>query len=142
MLAEPAAVGTVLVPHHPPIAPIDSPLLGSVNLADADRLGSVVRGSDVRALLCGHFHLQLTGTLAGVPVWVTPGVVTRIDRTAPPRLERAVLGASATVVDLDVSGGPMFHALHARDPRAGTTAYLVDAPSGADAVEEEDRLIS
>ncbi|HEY3505021.1 MAG TPA: metallophosphoesterase [Actinocatenispora sp.] len=140
VLAEPAAAGTVVILHHPPIAPIDSPLLGSVNLRDADRLASLVQGSDVRVLLCGHFHLQLTGSLAGVPVWVTPGVITRIDRTAPPHLERAVLGASATVVDLGVPGGPMFHTLHARDSRAGTAVYLVDAVSGADAVEEDDRL--
>lgn len=137
ILATPAAAGTVVVLHHPPIAPVDSPLLGSANLRDVDRLAHALRDTDVQAVLCGHFHLQLSGTIAGVPVWVTPGVATRIDRTAPPHLERAVLGASATVVDLGVPGGPMFQTLHARDPRAGTTAYLVEAVSGVDAVEDD-----
>lgn len=60
-------------------------------------------------------------------VWATPGVVTRIDLTAPPRAVRAVSGASATVVDLSGPFSPSFHLLHARDPRAGEEAYVVDA---------------
>lgn len=136
VLREPAAGGSLVVLHHPPIAPTDSPILGSANLRDADGLAAAITGTDVRAVLCGHFHQQMSGFLAGVPVWVTPGVLTRIDLTAPPHLERAVLGASASVVDLGVPGGPMFRTLHARDPRAGETAYLVDAVSGVDVADE------
>ncbi|MCW3818237.1 metallophosphoesterase [Micromonospora sp. DR5-3] len=132
VLARPAEAGTVVVLHHPPIALPFSPLMGSVNLRDAEQLAAAVAGGDVRAVLCGHYHLQLSGSLAGVPVWVTPGVVTRIDLTAPPRLERAVTGAGASVVDLGGPGSPMFHTLHARDPQAGRQVYLVDAVSGVD----------
>lgn len=136
VLARPAEAGTVIVLHHPPVALPSSPLMASVNLRDAARLAEVVAGTDVRAILCGHYHLQLSGSLGGAPVWVTPGVVSRIDLTAPPALERAVTGAGATVVDLGGPGSPMFHTLHARDPRAGRQVYLVDAVSGADVPAE------
>ncbi|MEU8079225.1 metallophosphoesterase [Catellatospora citrea] len=136
VLAQPAAAGSVLVLHHPPIAVPTSPIMDVVNLRNGVELADAVAGSDVRAILCGHFHLQLSGLLRGIPVWVTPGVVTRIDFTAPPRWERAVLGAGATVVDLGGPASPLFHLLQARDPRAGEQVYLVDALSGDDVVEE------
>jgi Icc protein len=132
VLSRPAPAGSVVVLHHPPIALPSSELMPRVNLRNAARLAETLAGGDVQAVLCGHFHLQLSGGLAGIPVWVTPGVVTRIDLTAPPHLERAVLGAGATVVDLGGPFSPMFHTVHARDPRAGTQVYLVDARSGAD----------
>ncbi|MFD2077969.1 3',5'-cyclic AMP phosphodiesterase CpdA [Actinopolymorpha cephalotaxi] len=137
VLAEPAAAGTVLVLHHPPIAVPTSPIMDTVNLRNAGDLADAVQGTDVHAILCGHFHLQLSGLLRGIPVWVTPGVVTRIDFTAPPRWERAVVGAGATVVDLGGPASPLFHVLHARDPRAGEQVYLVDAVSGEDVVGEK-----
>lgn len=77
-------------------------------------------------LLTGHFHLQLFGLLVSVPVWVTPGVVNRIDLTTAPGTERAVRGASASLVELGGATGPMFHTLHARDPRAHETVYELD----------------
>ncbi|MEU4620294.1 hypothetical protein AB0G04_10000 [Actinoplanes sp. NPDC023801] len=121
-----------MVLHHPPVALPSSELMPLVNLRNAEQLAVALAGSDVRAVLCGHFHLQLSGTLAGIPVWVTPGVVTRIDLTAPPHLERAVRGAGATIVDLGGPFSPMFHTVHARDAQAGSQVYLVDALSGAD----------
>jgi Icc protein len=137
ILTDPAPAGSVVVLHHPPIALAASPWQPLVNLRDARQLGEILAGTDVRAVLCGHYHLQLSGSINGVPVWVTPGVVTRIDLTAPPHLERAVKGAAATVVDLDGTGSPMFHTLHARDPHAGEQVYLVDGLSGA-AVDYEE----
>ncbi|MEU1618874.1 hypothetical protein ABZ479_16460 [Streptomyces sp. NPDC005722] len=80
----------------------------------------------MRLVLCGHFHLQLFGHLGPVPVWVTPGVLSRIDLTGPQGTERAVRGASSTLVDLGGPYAPLFHVLHARDPRAGETVYELD----------------
>jgi hypothetical protein len=77
-------------------------------------------------VLTGHYHLQLFGLLASVPVWVTPGVVNRIDLTTPPGTERAVRGASASLVELGGPASPMFHIFHARDPRAHETVYELD----------------
>ncbi len=86
--------------------------------------------------------MQLTGHLCGVPVWVTPGVVTRIDLTAPRGLVRAVRGASATAVDLGGPFSPSFHVIHARDPEAGRQVYLVDGITWAqvDGEDEETAL--
>lgn len=69
-----------------------------VGLRDPDELAAVLDGVDVRIVLGAHYHLQLAGRLGAVPVWVTPGVVTRIDLTAPTGLERAVRGAGASLV--------------------------------------------
>lgn len=122
LLAEPAPAGSILALHHPPIAAPAWEYMARLGLRKPERLAARLNGSDVRAILCGHFHLQLAGSLSGIPVWVTPGVVTRVDHTKP---MRAVLGASATVVDL-LDTGPVFLTLQARDPRAGEQVYVVD----------------
>lgn len=129
LLVQPSPAGSVVVLHHPPIA-LDREPQNSVGLHNASELAEAIDGSDVQVVLCGHFHAQITGRLGSVPVWVGPGIVTRIDLTAPSGLDRAVRGAAATVVDLGGPYSPMFHVLHARDPRAGQTVYLVDANSG------------
>jgi hypothetical protein len=89
-------------------------------------LADAIRGSDVGLILCGHFHLQICGRIESATVWVTPGVVNRIDLAVPPGTERAVRGASATLVQLGTPHSPLFHTLHARDPRAGQTVYELD----------------
>jgi len=136
LLATPAERGTVLVFHHPPLRVGSLPLVEKVSLQDIEPLAEVIRGTDVRAILTGHLHFQLSGSLAGVPVWVTPGVVTRIDTTAPPHLVRGVLGPGATVVELDGVTAPTFHTLVARDPRAGEQVYLYEVETGEDVPAE------
>lgn len=91
VLATPAPMGSVLVLHHPPIA-LDVEVQHALGLRNPGELADAIRGTDVRLILCGHFHLQLSGHLESVPVWVTPGVVGRVDLTAPPGTERAVRG--------------------------------------------------
>jgi Icc protein len=137
VLASPAPDGTLLVFHHPPLELASIPWVAKVSLQNTPDLEEVVRGSDVRAILTGHLHFQLGGQLAGVPVWVTPGVVTRIDTTAPPHMVRGVLGAGATVVDLAGQTAPTFHQLVARDPRAGEHVYAYDAATGEDLPDDE-----
>lgn len=127
VLSVPAEHGTVLAFHHPPISLDISAMQQVFGLRDPGGLAAAIRGSDVRVLLTGHFHLQLFGLLdASVPVWVTPGVVNRIDLTTVPGTERAVRGASASLVELGGATGPMFHTFHARDPRAHETVYELD----------------
>jgi 3',5'-cyclic AMP phosphodiesterase CpdA len=118
LLSRPAPAGSVVILHHPPITPDREPLR-SANLRNAADLEAALDGSDVRAVLCGHFHSQLAGRLGEVPVWAGPGILTRIDWFAPSGIGRAVRGAAATVVDLDGPGAPMFYVLQARDPLAG-----------------------
>jgi Icc protein len=136
VLSSPAPNGTVLVFHHPPLHLASVPYVAKVVLQDIEDLANAVRGSDVRAILTGHLHFQLTGYLTGIPVWVTPGIVTRIDPTGPANLVRSVLGAGATEVELPDGGSPTFHLLIARDERAGEQVYLYDAQSGEDKSEE------
>ncbi|KUN21183.1 metallophosphoesterase [Streptomyces antibioticus] len=135
VLSTPAGHGTVLAFHHPPIA-LDNPLQQVFGLRNPADLADVLRGGDVRVVLTGHFHLQLFGLLESVPVWVTPGVVNRIDLTAAPGTERAVRGASASLVVLGGPSGPLFHTLHARDPRAHETVYELDADRVRSLVEQ------
>jgi 3',5'-cyclic-AMP phosphodiesterase len=135
VLAQPAPAGSIVVLHHPPIS-LMSPWMQAIVLQNAEVLGTALAGTDVRAVLCGHLHLQLSGNLNGVPVWVTPGIVTRADLTAPGHLLRAVKGAGATVVDLGGPFSPMFHTLQARDPDAGALVYLVDGMTLAEVDEE------
>ena len=140
VLAGPARAGSVLTFHHPPVQVPASVFVATGGLRNAGDLAGVVAGSDVQAILCGHYHLQLTGQLRGVPVWVTPGVVTRIDLTAPAELVRAVRGAGASVVDLGGPFSPSFHVIHARDPEIGKQVYLADGVTWAPVGSEEEHL--
>jgi hypothetical protein len=110
---------------------------------NAAELGAVIAGTDVQALLCGHFHLQFTGSLNGVPVWVTPGIVTRADLTSPASVLRVVKGAGASVVELGGPYSPMFHTLRARDPEAGAVVYRLNLETGENvsADEEADAVV-
>lgn len=123
VLADPAPEGTIVAFHHPPVFVPHVRDHEWAGLRNGDELAAVIAGTDVQLVLCGHFHLQLFGQLAGVPVWSTPGVVTRIDLTAPEGMVRAVRGASATLVDLGGPHSPVLHTLHARDPEQGRAAY-------------------
>ncbi|GAB3935954.1 metallophosphoesterase [Kribbella albertanoniae] len=130
-LATPAPSGSIVVLHHPPVSLDAVAFMRSVVLQQPEELGRALAGTDVHAVLCGHLHHQLTGRLGQTPVWVTPGVITRIDLTAPPALARGVLGAGATVIDLGGPSDPMFHTLQARTPATGQEVYVYNAVTAA-----------
>lgn len=77
-LSEPAADGTVLVVHHPPIWST-TPMSELVALREPQRLAAVICGTDVRLVLSGHTHRVSAGTLAGIPVWVSPATGSHAD---------------------------------------------------------------
>ncbi|MBL7257651.1 metallophosphoesterase family protein [Paractinoplanes lichenicola] len=135
-LSTPAPHGTVLAFHHPPIGLPGVEVQHKLGLLNPEALAEAIRGRDVRLILTGHFHLQLFGLLESVPVWVTPGVITRIDLTGLPGTERAVRGASATLVDLSTPHSPLLHVLHARDPHAGETAHELSAEALSAVLDE------
>lgn len=134
-LSEPAPGGSIVILHHPPVSVPPIGYMESVALQRPEELGRVIAQSDVHVVLCGHLHHQLSGSVGGKPVWVTPGVVTRIDLTAPSHAMRGVLGASASVIDVDTDVPPTFRLLHARDRRAGEEVYDFDPVSGAQVLE-------
>lgn len=136
LLRDRAPAGTILALHHPPVSTPTGPWMTELGLHNGDELAAAVAGTEVAAILCGHFHLQISGQVGGIPVWVTPGVVTRADLTAPPYAYRAVNGASATVIDLGGPFSPSFHTVHARDPQAGKEVYVVDPITGKAMTED------
>lgn len=66
-LADPAPDGTLLVMHHAPL-PVVQDAAALWSLREPDAVARLVRGSDVRGILSGHFHQSGWGTFAGVPV--------------------------------------------------------------------------
>ncbi|WP_406290093.1 metallophosphoesterase [Embleya sp. NBC_00896] len=98
-LAEPAAGGTVLGLHHPPI-PTPLAFLERLSLKDPGRLGRAIAGTDVRIVLTGHNHHATCGVLAGVPVWAAPAVAYRADVFPPAGTYQGVTGVGYTRVDL------------------------------------------
>jgi Icc protein len=61
--------GTILVMHHPPVPPVQSPALLS-ELRDQVRLAEILQGSDVVGILSGHTHHTVFSTFANIPVSV------------------------------------------------------------------------
>ncbi len=93
-LVEPAEHGSVLVMHHPPLR-YRSPVMRLLDFDDPARLTSALRGTDVRAILCGHLHVTSFGVLGGIPVFVA-GAVSYTDDAGAPRDElMAVDGAQS-----------------------------------------------
>ena len=82
VLAEPAADGTLLALHHPPLpSPVE--IMAILELQNMQRLADVVRGTDVRGILAGHLHHAMSGTFAGIPVSVAAATCYTIDASAP-----------------------------------------------------------
>jgi Icc protein len=90
----------VLALHHPPL-PV--PMLRAaelIELQDQHRLAEVVRDSDVRAIVGGHFHFTSWSTFVGIPVSVASASCYTAD---PAPLDRFVSG---------VDGHQAFTVLH------------------------------
>ncbi|MCG5215681.1 metallophosphoesterase [Streptosporangium sp. KLBMP 9127] len=64
--------------HHPPI-PLGLPYVDEIRLGEAHRLAEVLgRHPSAAALLVGHAHTAASGTFAGLPLRVAPGVVSTL----------------------------------------------------------------
>lgn len=101
-LAAPAERGTVVVVHHPPVR-AQTDLLQALALDEQDgrELIEIVRGTDVRVILAGHYHLPVTEYVAGVPVTVAPGVTNLSCAFGDPAEEAAVNGYGGSVVTIE-----------------------------------------
>ncbi|WP_309648347.1 metallophosphoesterase [Nocardioides sp.] len=117
LLATPAEHGTVIAMHHPPI-PL--PMLRAaeiIELVEQDRLAEVVRGTDVRSIVGGHFHFSTYSQFAGVPVSVASASCYTSD---PAPVERFVSG---------VDGHQAFTMMHVYADRiVHTIVPLAQAP--------------
>lgn len=101
-LSQPAPNGSIVVLHHPPV-PARTPLLHTMELLNPDALADVLDGTDVRLILAGHFHHQLTGSLRGTPVLVAPGVANCTDPTTAPDVQRTLVASGGTLIELTAS---------------------------------------
>ena len=97
-LETPARHGTLLAVHHPPIP---SPIrrMTRIMLRDPERLANVIEDSDVRLVISGHYHHEEVGTLAGVPVWVSPASAYRMDVLSRD-VDRKVPGAALSLIEI------------------------------------------
>ncbi len=95
VLATPAAHGTILALHHPPIPSPLVPAAEIIELLETERLAGVVRGSDVRAIIGGHYHFTSHSTFAGIPVSVAAATCYTVDPAPLDRLISAVDGHQA-----------------------------------------------
>jgi 3',5'-cyclic AMP phosphodiesterase CpdA len=95
VLATPAAHGTILALHHPPIPSPLVPAAEIIELHDTPRLAEVLHGSDVRAILGGHYHFTSHSTFAGIPVSVAAATCYTVDTAPLDRLISAVDGHQA-----------------------------------------------
>jgi 3',5'-cyclic AMP phosphodiesterase CpdA len=103
-LAVPSAQGSVVVVHHSPL-PAPTVLHEALRLQDPADLLDALAGSDVRAVLSGHYHHPFAATLpSGVAAFIAPGVANRNDVLVAPGRERAVRGSGALLVELDEEG--------------------------------------
>lgn len=94
--------GTIVALHHPPLpSPIDP--LTEISLRDPDRLGAAIEGSDVRLVLCGHYHHEASGMLGRTPVWVSPATAYRVDVTRTQVLA-GIPGVAFSRIDLSPGG--------------------------------------
>lgn len=126
ILEVPAANGTVIALHHPPV-PATSALLAALELTTPDALLEVCAASDVRVILCGHYHHALATRAHGIPIVVAPGVANSSDPIAPAGTERAVVGSGFAVIDLPVEGEPRTIFLPVPSPEDGEEVFHLDA---------------
>ena len=95
ILATAAEHGTILALHHPPIPSPLVPAAEIIELLDTERLAAVLRGTDVRAILGGHYHFTSHSTFAGIPVSVAAATCYTTDTAPLDRLISAVDGHQA-----------------------------------------------
>ncbi|HEX7739308.1 MAG TPA: metallophosphoesterase [Marmoricola sp.] len=109
-LATPAEHGTILAMHHPPIAVPATPVAALIELHDQQALADAIAGSDVRAIIGGHFHYSSYSTFAGVPVSVASATCYTMDLAPDRRLISGVDGHQAfTLLHLYADHGDALH---------------------------------
>jgi Icc protein len=117
LLSAPAEHGTILAMHHPPIPVPTLEPAAIIELQDQELLADVIRGSDVRQILGGHFHYTSHSTFAGIPVSVAAASCYTTD---PAPVDRLISG---------VDGHQAFNTVHVYDDRiVHTVIPIPEAP--------------
>ena len=113
-LREPAPLGTIVALHHPPIPSPMVPLEAYIELADQPSLAAVIEGTDVRAVIGGHYHHTSVSTFAGVPVSVAAATCYTLDMAPRERLISSI------------NAHQSFNMIHIYDDRVVTTVIPID----------------
>jgi 3',5'-cyclic AMP phosphodiesterase CpdA len=146
VLAEPAPHGTVLALHHPPIPVPMMRIAEIIELLDQHRLAEVVRGSDVRAIIGGHYHFTSWSTFAGVPVSVASASCYTSELAPDQRLLSAVdAHQSFTMLHFyDDAAGPIgggvVHTVVPIDDAPEVSGYGLDVAEPFAALSREERF--
>jgi 3',5'-cyclic AMP phosphodiesterase CpdA len=114
-LSTPSKHGSVLAMHHPPLV-AHNPLVRLIELEHMTGLESVVRGSDVRAILAGHLHYSSFGLFAGIPVSVASATCYTVD-----------LGADKDLLLSSVDGAQSIQLIHVYPDNVVTSIVPVEA---------------
>ena len=137
VLSVPAEAGTVLAIHHPPLVGATA-LLRGLDLDGLDELAAVLEGSDVRIVLSGHYHHEMTGAIAGIPVHVAPGITNVVDPLSGGSHEQALALSGASVIELGEGAPRVFSAVF---PNAGDTAEDAELPVYRFSSEQVQRIL-
>lgn len=147
ILSDPAPHGTILAMHHPPIPIPMLRLAALIELHDQAALAEVVRGSDVRAVIGGHFHFTSSSTFAGIPVSVASATCYTMDVAPDERLLSGVDGhQSLTMLHLydDAADNLVVHSVVPLNDALEVTGHGTDmaAPLAALTPQEQFELVS
>ena len=137
-LATPAEHGTLLAMHHPPIPVPMLPAGEIIELLDQHRLAEVVAGSDVRAVLGGHFHYTSWSTLGGIPVSVAAASCYTIDPAPLDRLISSVDGHQALTM-LHLYDDRVVHTVVPLAEAPEVDGYPADVVAQLEALSAEER---
>lgn len=121
-LATPAPRGTIVALHHPPIGG-PAEFGGIITVHGHERLGEVVKGTDVLMIVAGHTHHASAGALAGVPVWVATATAYQLDALAAgAEVMRGMAGSAFTRIDVKDGAAVATHI----PVLAGSPLYSID----------------
>ena len=139
VLATPAPHGTVLAVHHPPIPVPMMRLAEIIELKDQQPLAEVLAGSDVRAIVGGHFHFSSYSTFAGIPVSVASATCYTSELAPDDRLLSAV-DAHQTFTMVHVYADRVVHSVVPIHDGPEISGYGLNMAAPFEALTREDRF--
>jgi 3',5'-cyclic AMP phosphodiesterase CpdA len=139
VLSSPAPHGTLLALHHPPIPVPMMRIAEIIELKDQHRLAEVVQGSDIRAIIGGHFHFTSHSMFAGIPVSVASATCYTSELAPAERLLSAVDAHQAFTM-LHVYADRIVHSVVPIDDSAEISGYGMDMAAPFEALSPQERF--
>lgn len=139
VLSTPAPHGTVLAMHHPPIPVPMMRIAEIIELKDQQPLADVVAGTDVRAIIGGHFHFTSYSTFAGVPVSVASATCYTSELAPDHRLLSAVDAHQAFTM-LHLYADRVVHSVVPIHDGTEVSGYGIEMAAPFDALSVEERF--